>query len=278
MRIVSISTVIFEGYGLETAFAEIAAQGFKWAEPAYIKGYMQFSEDDFSEAAGRNIKSKMAKEGLDAVAISAHFDNGLPDAQPMLERRLRFASALGVKFIITNSTSEETRDRFFRNIDANLSLAQELGITIALENPGNGPTDMMRTAKMARDVIGHFGSAQLRLNYDVGNALTCSEGEVRPEDDLVHALDLSCHMHLKDMARETDRWRFTPIGQGVIDYKAVLKTLAAKTDCPLCLEMPLRLVRRFHENPGRDANTLSLHAIRSAIKASAVFVEENLSG
>jgi sugar phosphate isomerase/epimerase len=273
MRTLSVSTVVFEGYSLEIAFAEIAAQGFRWVEPAYIKGYMDFTEADFTEDNGRRVRAMMAQEGLDAVAISAHFDNGLPEAEAMLKRRLHFAAALGARYVITNSTSEDCRSRFLRNIEASLPLTEALDLVIALENPGHGKTDMMRTGEMARDVIKQINHENLRLNYDVGNALTCSEGAIRPEDDLLQALDVSCHMHLKDMQMENDSWRYVALGQGAIDYQTVLDRIARQTDCPLCIELPLRLIRKFHEAPSRGSEVLILDDIRSAISASADVVK-----
>ena len=267
-RQISVSTVAFDGYPIETAFEEIAKIGLRLVEPAFIKGYMIFDEADFSEAAATHMRQMLSRFDLGTVAISAHMDSGLPAASEMLARRIRYTAAIGAKITITNSSTIDRRDDLNKTLESNLRLAEELGVVIALENPGNGPTNIMRDGKSGADLVRSFNSPWLRLNYDTANALTCTEGETRPETDIEAALPVLAHAHLKDVVQHDGRWQYVAIGAGELDYETILKRLAAHTDVPLTLELPLRLRRRFHAEPERGAALPSIIDIVSAIRSS----------
>lgn len=116
-RQISVSTVAYDGYDIDIAFAEIAKIGIVLVEPAYIRGYMIFDETAFSDAAATTMVSKLNQHGLKSLAISAHMDSGNADALEMLARRIRFAAGIGAKFVITNSTTVERRGELQRVLD-----------------------------------------------------------------------------------------------------------------------------------------------------------------
>lgn len=274
---ISVSTVAFDGHPLDVAFAEISRLGFPLVEPAYIKGYMDFGEEDFSETASRQMESRFKAHGLSAIAISAHMDNGHPDATEMLARRMRFAAAIGAGFVITNSTTVARRQNLERTLSANLPLAERLGVIIALENPGNGPDNLMRDGREGAALVASFASPQLCFNYDTANALTCTEGDVRPDRDVEQALSQARHMHLKDVVRDNGAWRYTAIGSGEIDYGVLLRKLARHPDIPLTLELPLRLRRAFHGEPERTKAIPDIPSITAAIISSRERVQAGLA-
>jgi sugar phosphate isomerase/epimerase len=273
---ITVSTVAFDGHPLDVGFAALAAMGLPLVEPAYIKGYMEFDEADFSEAAARAMTARLQAHGLSALAISAHMDSGAAAATEMLARRIRFTAAIGARVTITNSTTRDTEARFRRSIAANLPLAEELGVTIALENPGNGPSNLMRDGASGAALVASFGSPHLRLNYDTANALTCTEGDVRPETDVLAALPPLCHMHLKDVLRRDGGWHYVAIGTGELDYGVILAALRPHSHIPLTLELPLRLRRQFHQDPTREAAIPDLATITAAIRTSWETVRRGL--
>jgi sugar phosphate isomerase/epimerase len=276
-RSISVSTVAYEGFPIETAFGELVNLGIRLVEPAYIKGYMTFSEDDFEDAAIGKMRQLLQHHGLSSIAISAHMNCGAPDAQEMLARRLRFTAGIGAHYTITNASANDQRETLIRTIEANIPLAEKLGVIIALENPGNGPTNLMVDGKAAAALIRHFNSPHVRMNYDTSNALTCTEGKTRPEQDIDYALPHSCHVHLKDVVRKNDRWEYVAIGAGEIDYALLLSKLANWPDLPLTLELPLRLQRTFHQDPVRRPDVLPLNRIATAIQQSWDYcTQENL--
>ncbi len=267
-RHISVSTVAFDGYSFETSFAELERLGIKLVEPAYIKGYMVFTEDDFEAAAVSAMKTSLKQHGLSSLAISAHMDTGELHAEAMLARRIRFTAEIGARYTITNSTTHNRRMPLEKTLVANLRLAEKLGVIIALENPGHGTTNIMMDAERGAELVRSFNSPFLRMNYDTSNALTCTEGGTRPETDIDFALPLSNHMHLKDVVRTNDSWRYVAIGAGEIDYQKLLSKLKLRPDISLTLELPLRLSRKFHQEPVREPHLSKISSVSQAIKES----------
>jgi len=267
-RPIGVSTVAYDGRPIDDAFAGIAQAGAGFVEPAFIKGYMDFDETDLSEAAGAAMARRLRAHGLGCLAISAHMDQGAPEAAEALARRLRFTAAVGAKITITNSTRRLFRDALSRVVEACLPLAETLGVTIALENPGHGDDDLMPDGRRGADIVANFASPWLRINYDTGNTLTHSEGAVRPEDDILHILPTLCHVHLKDVRRTPAGWRYVAIGEGELDQKRIFEALASRPEIPAAIEIPLRLVRGFAAPPRRDPALPALAAISDAVRKS----------
>ncbi len=267
MTAISVSTVIFDGHPIETAFEELAALGANLVEPAYIHGYMDFDESAFGDGAARTARQRLASLGLSARAISAHIDLGGPDASAMLARRLRFAGSIGAQIVITNASSRAGLGALMQCLDKALPEAESAGVTIALENPGHGRDALIPDGAAGAALIARIGSKRLRLNYDCANVLTYSEGRVRPEDDFAAALPAMAHVHFKDVRRTSDGWAYAPLGEG----EAALDLLAGKLrglSIPVGLELPLRLSRRRGGDPERLGPPLVLPTIRAALRSS----------
>jgi sugar phosphate isomerase/epimerase len=267
-RQISVSTVAYDGHPFETSFAELARLGIKLVEPAYINGYMVFSEDDFEATAITAMKARLKQHGLSSLAISAHMDTGAENAEAMLARRIRFTAEIGARYTITNSTTRDRRPDLEKTLEANLRLAEKLDVIITLENPGHGDTNIMMDAERGAELVRSFNSPFLRMNYDTSNALTCTEGSTRPESDIDFALPLSDHMHLKDVVRRDGGWKYVAIGAGEIDYSKLMSKLKPRSEMPLTLELPLRLRRKFNEDPQREPHLSSIPTIAQAIKVS----------
>ena len=151
-------------------------------------------------------------------------------------------------------------------------MTEEADVDLAFENPGHGPEDLLSRAADAAPLLQTIGSPRVGFNYDVGNALTCSEGGVRPEQDLAVALPLAWHLHLKDMVRQDGRWVYTALGGGAVDYTAVLPQIATRADLPICIELPLRQIRRVGAAPVRGETPPPLSHIRGTLAASVACV------
>ena len=267
MNEISVSTVVFDGHPLEIAFEELAALGLRHVEPAYIHGYMDFDETAFSDAAARACRARLSATGLSVRAISAHIDLGAPDAPERLARRLRFAAGIGATILITNAAMRSAAAAMLRCFEATLPQAEAARTIIALENPGHGRDALISDGVAGAALIAEFRSEWLRLNYDVANVLTYSEGGRRPEADFDAAKPALAHLHFKD-ARETEGgWVYAPLGEGNVALEHVARSVAG-TLLPVGVELPLRLSRRRGGNPERLRPPLDLPAIRAAVRLS----------
>ena len=267
MTEISLSTVVFDGHSLETAFHETAALGFALVEPAYISGYMDFDEAAFEEAAARRLRSLLARSGLRVAAVSAHMDLGGRNASAMIARRLRFAAAIGAGAVITNAAARSDVAAMERCLDAAIPEAEAAGVTIALENPGNGRDAVVADGASGAALVARFGSNRLRLNYDCANVLTYSEGAKHPANDIGAALPALAHVHLKDARRTADGWAYVALGDGDAGLDAVAAKIAG-SGAAVGIELPLRLDRPANRDPVRLRPPLPLDEIRQTVRRS----------
>ena len=280
--IISISTVAYEGYDLETALAEISRLGGEYVELGFVAGVSEgFIEDDFSATHGRKLKEMLERFGLKTVALAAHMDLGGQDAVAAFGRRMAFAKAVGAKIVHTKASGRSNKARFLRNIDTLAELAESMDLIIALENPGHGfgENNLVHSGETGASLMKEIGSDVVRLNYDFGNAFSYSGGRIRPEEDFEPALPFGVHFHLKDMAPSNSGWAFTEIGKGVIDYRKILRFMSQQTQPPpVAIELPLMLTRDAAFAYQRRQTPAALSEIGKILKNSLEYVKNELKG
>jgi sugar phosphate isomerase/epimerase len=166
-RIVSVSTMAFDGYPLETALDELAGLGVRYVEPASVdKVFQHLVEEDFCDARAAWLKEQMAGRGLACVSLSAHMDLSRPDSVDRFRRRLEFACAIGAQIVNTIAGPISGRNGFRTNIPAIGKRAADLGLIVALENHG----DLVDRGRQIVQFIEQIGIPAVRANYDTGNA------------------------------------------------------------------------------------------------------------
>ena len=276
-RAVSVSLAPYDGYDLGEALDSLARCGAQAAEPAFIVGYTEpFDEAAFTPDMASAYRVALRLSGLSCFSMSSHIDLGRPDAVPVFTARMDFARAIGASVIATNAAVRANEDAFWRNIEPLARHAENIGLAIGLENPGDGRPNLIDTAVEGLAVVGRINSPCVRLNYDPGNTASHLPGGPNPAEDAVRALPGCIHMHLKDVRRASDGWFFTPIGEGDIDCARVLEALAKRPELSFSIELPLRIHRGVDAQPLRRAVRVPLAEIESAIKASLRRVKEAL--
>jgi sugar phosphate isomerase/epimerase len=274
MTLLSINTLIFQGHDVRSILREVAELGVTRIELAFIKAYApDLGEAFFTEQQGRRFRDLLEEFGLTGPAVSAHMDLGGDDALDAFRRRMVFAQALGARYIISNASSRSREKSFYRNMERLADCARLAGMTICLENPGDGNDHLIDSAGTGAAVVRKIGSEHVRLNYDIGNIFINTRGRRRPEADFVEAIPHAAHFHLKDIRADPAGYAYCAIGSGVIDYRAILRTLAALAPAvPVGIEIPLRLKRGLDFVPWLDPAVPDLPEIRRTLTASLEFV------
>jgi len=73
-RIISVSSMAFDGYPLETALDELAALGVRYVEPASVDTVFQhLVEEDFCDARAAWLRQEMVARRLACLSLSAHW-------------------------------------------------------------------------------------------------------------------------------------------------------------------------------------------------------------
>lgn len=274
-----ISTAPFDGYDLSTAIAEIAAIGADGVEVAFIEGYTDpFTEETFNRAYADEILTCLAKHNISCHCFSAHMDLTKPNAVEIFKGRIEFAHMLGADTIITNAAPTAKKTEFMANVQELGRFSASRGVTICLENPGDGKTNVIDTAEKGAHVIDEIGLDSVRINYDFGNVISHCFEKISPEKDYLQALPQMGHYHIKDVARDGSGWVFTAIGEGMIDYRTVLADISRDPrNLTVSLEIPLRLKRGPDAAPIRSPQTVPLDVIRRVLLQSMEFVRQKLS-
>ncbi|MBN2551963.1 MAG: sugar phosphate isomerase/epimerase [Spirochaetales bacterium] len=277
-QILSISTVAFDGYPLPLAFEQIARIGARYVEIAYIEGYIDpFTEEVFTKARARTLLKNLIDAGLSCHAFSAHLDLSAAGVVEIFQRRMEFARELGAAVVISNAAPPSREHQFLANVERIAARAKDLGLTIALENPGDGRENLLDTGVEGARLIERLGLPNVGLNYDFGNVISHMQERVRPEDDFKEALSHTVHLHIKDVAADGRGWYFTEIGKGSVDYRSILSEPRVRK-LPVSLEIPLRLRRLPSGSPRRGADPVAVERILEVLAGSFEFTKRMLAG
>ncbi|MFA4044099.1 MAG: hypothetical protein HZRFUVUK_000882 [Candidatus Fervidibacterota bacterium] len=140
-----------------------------------------------------------------------------------IERALHTAKRVGADAVLLVPGIVDARTRYIecyertqRNIKRILPLAEELGITIAVENVWNN--FLLSPIEFAR-YVDEFNSERLRAYFDVGNVVKFGF----PEDWIRTLGKRIVKVHLKDFKRDTNK--FVMLLEGDVNWEAVRQAL-----------------------------------------------------
>jgi sugar phosphate isomerase/epimerase len=274
-RIVSVSSMAFDGYSLETALDELAALGVRFVEPASVdKVFQHLVEADFCDTRAVWLREEMARRNLRCLSLSAHVDLTQADSVDRFLRRMEFAQAIGARIVNTIAGPAGNLTGFKANIPAIARRAADLGIVVALENHG----DLMDRGRQAVEFIRAIGSPAIRANYDTGNAWYYAKGGLNPAEDLAEVVPVVAHVHLKAPRMEDGMMRWVALGEGILDLPAVGRVLCERLPgVPISVELSLRQRSRDFEPRWRTPEFPSLPEIRGIITRSLEALESVLA-
>jgi len=271
-----VSTIAYDGYDLETTLDALASAGVENVELAYSEAYTApVTEDNFSKAAADRVRDSLKASGLSCPCLAAHTDMSLTTSVDKFKRRIDFARNLGADYIVSTAGPIAKRNQFLKNIKLLGDYAAQAGITICLENMGDGRPNIIDSAAPALELINEINLPSVKINYDFANLLPHCAERLRPEDDYQIALPKVGYFHVKDVAKDGDgNWYFPAIGAGIIDFESILPVLAAHPEpIPLSLELSLRIKRLPDATPIRAETSIPLETISEVLKESLQFVK-----
>lgn len=198
-RTVSVSTVAWDGYGMEAALDGAVRAGASHVEPAFIDGYVDFTEADFGPGPARVLRDALRERGLRAGALSAHLNLSAPDAGDALRRRIDLAAEIGAPFVVTNAGPAAAEGAVRRTLDGVRRMAG--GPLVLLENPGHGAGDLIPHAAAGAAFLERMDADPdlFGLNLDLGNVFTYSRGTVPLAGQIAAGGRWLRHLHLKDV-------------------------------------------------------------------------------
>lgn len=265
-RIVSVSTMAFDGYSLETALDELAGLGVRNVEPASVdKIFQHLVEEDFCDTRAAWLREQLAARGLACVSLSAHMDLSRPDSVNRFVHRLEFAHAIGARIVNSIAGPTDGLAGFQANIPIIGKRAAELGITLALENHG----DLVDRGSQIVQFIEQIGVPAVRVNYDTGNAWYYSKGQLNPVAELAEVANVVAHVHLKTPVVEEGIMRWVALGEGMLDLPGISRVLGERlAGIPVSFELSPRQRSRNFEPRWRAPEVPPLVVLRDTIRRS----------
>lgn len=223
----------YHTYDFDEAMVGIADAGYTAVELSAVEGWTEHvSLDDDPDT----VRARLAEHGLKAVALSGHSDLTTDHGLDLGVRGVQWAAAYGLKHFTTavggHSSQEESESAFMERIGKLADVAEEKGVTVALEVHG----DVMATGAKTRPLIERIGSTAVRVKYDTGN---CEfYGGVKAVDDIHHVTDLLVNVDAKDKLGGQGEWNFPAPGSGHIDWARLVSILDEHGyDGPLTVEI-----------------------------------------
>ena len=193
----------------------------------------------FTRHFGRYERHELARLlrrlGLHVISVNPSFaDINListnPEIREVSERQLaaelELAADLGARFVVVipgrrhqlaPAPDDAARSVLDEALSRLVQRATELGITIALEN---SPYGYLGTSAELLDVVRQWDTPNLRITYDVANALAQED----PAEGVARLGPYLALAHISDTWR--DRWAHTSVGRGEVDFAAFAAALA----------------------------------------------------
>ena len=270
---ISISSGAFIGHAQHVAFEEVAKIGGTHLELIFIHGFTDpFEESYFCKAEAAKIRTLYSDNGISCGAFAAHMDMTKDNAVAEFIARMDFAKAVGSEFMITYAAPLHKEREFYTNMETFVRHAEDIGIVIAFENPGDGKRNIIEGGRSGAQVIERMASPHVKFNYDFGNLMSQYREDVIPQEDILHIIENTVHLHMKDSRRVESGWEFPAVGDGDIAFTEIFKTIAPKCmDLPLCLEVPVTQVRDVYGVPSNVDVPPTLEQIRETLTRSLTF-------
>jgi L-ribulose-5-phosphate 3-epimerase len=213
----------YHTYGLDEALEGIAQAGFKYVELSAVRGWTEHIPLEATEAQITDIKAKLDRLGLKPSALSGHSDlttaGGVVDGKKAVDLCTKFGLSIMNTAIGGHYSEDEDRTAFMDYIHDLADYAAERDVTLALEIHG----DIMASGQLSIPLIQEINRDNVKINYDTANCVFY--GGVEAIDDLRPVVPYLAHIHLKDTGGGKRDWNFPAIGEGRLDFGAILKLL-----------------------------------------------------
>ena len=222
-NILAGSTNSYHTYSLDESLEGIAKAGFRYVELTAVRGWTEHVPLEATDAQIEEIQGKLDKWGLRISCLSGHSDLTLPEGLVDGKKAVDLCAKLRVNVMCTavggHAGKKEDKSAFMNNIFELADYAARNNIFLALEIHG----DIMATGQISIPLIKEINRANVRINYDTANCVFY--GGVQAVDDIRPVVPYLSDVHLKDKAGENKEWNFPAVGEGYIDFGAVLRIL-----------------------------------------------------
>jgi sugar phosphate isomerase/epimerase len=215
--------------GIKSAGYQYVAWGTTHREAGESRGVPVMAADAPAEKA-KKLGQRCRDMGLAPLMMFSGIYPEDPKGMEVLPARIRQAAAAGIAHVLTfGHTSGDNRKLWVERFKKLGPIARDHGVLIVVKQHGE-------TGEVTGQIVREVDDAGIRVNYDAGNVMDYTKGQVNPLDDIKTCAELIHSFCIKDH-------RMFPVNQdcgpglGEIDHYRLLANVAnTGREMPLCCE------------------------------------------
>lgn len=237
-RTVIVNSNCHHGFSIEEAVEGLVKAGFHNIELTATKGWTEHVFPTMSFSRLLEIKRMLEDAGVKVCAMSGH--TNLMDSRRIADfaDNIELAHFFSAPIIVTSVGEAHLKDRassgdeiVAKHIASLLPLLEKYGMSLVIETHGEHGT-----ASRIRKITDLVGSPLVGVCYDTANAIFY--GDVKGCEDVEANADVIRYIHIKDKAGERTEWNFPALGEGYVDFPALLSALDERGNkAPLSIEI-----------------------------------------
>lgn len=232
---IACMTLPYNRFPLERALRGIHAAGFQHVAWGTTHRESENTPDvpvmakDAAPSRAKELGDRCRDLGLAPVMMFSEIYPEAPDAVAVLTQRIKQAAAAGISQVLTFGHAEANRELWVQRFRELGPIARDHGVLIVVKQHGE-------TGKTTGEIVREVADEGVRVNYDAGNVMDYTKGQVDPLEDVQSCAELIRSFCIKDH-------RMFPVsedcgpGLGEIDHYRLLGNVAATGFAmPLCCE------------------------------------------
>ncbi len=220
-----VNSNCYHKYPIERAIEGISRIGYKHIELTATKGWTEhvFPSQSFSSLLA--VKQLLKKSGIDVPALSGHCNLMDKERLKDFDENINLADFFSARVIVSSIGEAHLKDKakagdeeLIDNLMTLLPILEEKDITLALETHGEHGSAMR-----IKSIVDKINSRHIGICYDSANVIFY--GGIIGASDLEQAVDRVSYFHIKDKGGEQKEWDFPALGDGYVDFPALIDVL-----------------------------------------------------
>jgi sugar phosphate isomerase/epimerase len=233
---IACMTLPYSQHPLSRALEGIQAAGFQYV--AWGTTHREVGESkgvpvmpvDAPPSKAKELGGRCRAKGLTPVMMFSTIYPEDPKGLEVLTNRFKQAAATGIPHVLTfGHTDGNNRKLWVERFKLLGPIARDLGVVLVVKQHGE-------TGQVTGEIVREVDDAGVRVNYDAGNVMDYTKGQVNPLDDIKTCAELIHSFCIKDH-------RMFPVNQdcgpglGEIDHYRLLANVALTgREMPLACE------------------------------------------
>ena len=182
----------------------------------------------------RHIVNAARDQGMAIATLAGWVDLSSRESMQTYHAALYAAGRLGIPIFFTSAYGDDGERHYCMARLAELAdEAERMGVVLSLETH----PPFCHNAEEMSATLQAVGRPNLRINFDTANILYYNRA-LNSADELERVVDYVASVHLKDSDGGFNSHDFPVLGQGVVEWQRIFRTLdAAGFDGPLTIEL-----------------------------------------